>query len=205
MKDAGSNEIVVAPVFRSGRHRRGHFGRRRRLALALIGIVAIPLVSLAIWQVTSSSPTSKSRALVGPSGGRAAAFTLPRLSNPKAVLSLASLRGRPVVINFWASWCVPCRHEMPLLEKAYRAFGHTVEFVGIDANDTAPDARAFLAQVHVGYPTLSDPTGAVANRYGLYGLPTTVFISSTGMMIGRHLGELNSATLRTALREAFGV
>lgn len=84
------------------------------------------------------------------------------------------------MINFWASWCVPCGTKIPLLEQAYRARRGKVGFLGIDANDTPGSAKDFLTQVHVTYPTISDDNGATAIGYGLYGPPTTVFISSNG-------------------------
>jgi cytochrome c biogenesis protein CcmG/thiol:disulfide interchange protein DsbE len=92
---------------------------------------------------------------------------------------------------------------MLLLEATFRAEHGKVAFLGIDANDTSNAARAFLARVHVTYPAVSDPSGSIAVEYGLYGLPTTVFVSSSGKLVGRHIGELNTDTLRAALQEAF--
>lgn len=77
-------------------------------------------------------------------------------------------------------------------------------FVGIDTNDKPSAAHKFLALVHVTYPVISDPNGSVSIKYGLFGLPTTIFISSSGKVLGRHIGQIDSSTLRAALREAFG-
>ena len=162
------------------------------------------LVAVAVWQAVTKAPNADSTALVGRTGQLAPTFSLPSLADPSHDLSLATFRGRPLVINFWASWCVPCRTEMPLLETAFRSERRKVAFLGIDANDTSSAARAFLAQVHVTYPAVSDASGTVATKYGLYGLPTTVFISPAGKVIGRHIGELHTGTLHAALREAFG-
>jgi cytochrome c biogenesis protein CcmG/thiol:disulfide interchange protein DsbE len=93
---------------------------------------------------------------------------------------------------------------MPLLEAAFRAEHGKVAFLGVDSNDTASAAKAFLSQVHVTYPAVSDPTASLATSYGLFGLPTTVFISPTGKIVGRHIGELQADTLRAGLHEAFG-
>ena len=161
------------------------------------------LVGVAIWQATSKSPTADSTALSGPAGGPAPDFSLESLSGSGTV-SLATFHGRLLVVNFWASWCIPCRTEMPLLEAAFRSERGRVAFLGIDANDTSSAARAFLAKMHVTYPAVSDPNGAVATRYGLFGLPTTVLISRSGKIVGRHIGELHADTLRAALRQAFG-
>jgi cytochrome c biogenesis protein CcmG/thiol:disulfide interchange protein DsbE len=183
-----------------GRHR----WSRPKWLVALGVVLLAVLVTVAVWQAVDTSPNADSTALVGPTGQPAPAFTLPSLSDPTHSLSLAMFRGRPLVINFWASWCVPCRTEMPLLEAASRSERGRVAFLGIDANDTSSAARAFLAQVHVTYPAVSDPSGTMATNYGLFGLPTTIFVSSTGKILGRHIGELHAATLRAALREAFG-
>jgi len=179
---------------------------RRRLKVRwwiVIGVAAA-FLAFGIFQGLSSSPDARANQLSGPSGARAINFSLPSVTNSHRVLSLKSFRGRSLVINFWASWCVPCRTEMPLLEKAYRAEGGNVAFVGIDTNDTPAAARAFLAKVHVTYPVASDTNGSLALKYGLFGLPTTIFISATGKVLGRHIGQFYANTLSAALRQAFG-
>jgi hypothetical protein len=92
---------------------------------------------------------------------------------------------------------------MPLLETASRHWRGRIAFIGIDTNDTKGAALSFLAKVHVTYPSAFDPTGTLAQTYGLYGLPVTVFISANGRVQGRHIGELHANTLRTALSQAF--
>ncbi len=169
--------------------------------MASIGVLV--LVVVAALEAKSSGSSSTPDPLVGRTDKPAPAFALPSLTNSPATISLASLRGRPLVINFWASWCVPCRTEMPLLEKAFRAEHGRVQFLGIDSNDTPGAARAFLKQIGVTYPAVSDGGGSVAIRYGLFGLPTTVFISASGAIVGRSIGELHPNSLPTALREAF--
>jgi thiol-disulfide isomerase/thioredoxin len=172
--------------------------------LVVAGVVLLTAFAMiAVWQTLSRSALTDSGALVVTPGESAPPFSLPVLQDPKQPISLASLRGKPLVINFWASWCTPCRTEMPLLEAAYRAEHKKVEFLGIDANDTPSAALAFLAQMHVTYPTVSDSNGATALRYGLYGLPITVFISPIGKILGRHVGQLRPSTLRAALQQAF--
>jgi cytochrome c biogenesis protein CcmG, thiol:disulfide interchange protein DsbE len=183
-------------------HDRWRLGRRRPMAIGgLIALVA--LVTLAIWLAQSNSPMSSSDPLVGRTGQPAPAFSLRTLANPGRDVTLATFRGRPLVINFWASWCVPCRTEMPLLEQAFRAEHGRVQFLGIDANDTPGAARDFLNQVHVAYPVVSDETAVVATQFRLFGLPTTVFISSSGKIVGRVIGQLHGDSLRAALKEAF--
>jgi cytochrome c biogenesis protein CcmG/thiol:disulfide interchange protein DsbE len=115
---------------------------------------------------------------------------------------LGDLRGRPVVITFWASWCPPCRTEAPLLERAWqthRAEGLVV--VGINVWDSAPAARAFIDELGLTYPTAADPNGAVAIDYGLAGVPETVFIDRQGRIVGRWAGPVTEAALRRFLDE----
>lgn len=180
-------------------------GARPKRRLLVTGMVLLAVfVAVGIWQAASAPPSDRTGALVGPTGQSAPAFSLPNLSRPGEHLSLAAFRGKLLVLNFWASWCVPCRSEMPLLETAYRAQHGRVAFLGIAANDAPAAARAFAAEVHVTYPVVSDSSGAIATRYGVFGLPTTVFVSPSGKILGRHIGELYARTLREALKEAFG-
>ncbi|HVX23346.1 MAG TPA: TlpA disulfide reductase family protein [Acidimicrobiales bacterium] len=185
--------------------RRARLLTRRGKLMVLGAIIVVALGGVAAWQVASRPRGDSPAVLVGRTGASTPAFSLPNLVNPVTEISPSELRGKPLVINFWASWCVPCRTEMPLLENAYRGEEGKVVFLGIDTNDTSTAARTFLARLHVTYPVVSDVGGAVAIQYGLYGLPTTVFVSPTGKIVGRHIGQLNQATLRTALNEAFGI
>lgn len=155
---------------------------------------------------TSDGAGPVSEPLVDRTFAPAAAFSLPDLQAPSRHLSLADFRGKPLVLNFWASWCFPCQTEMPLLESASRGAGGTVQFVGVDTDDTRSAAVAFLRQHHVDYPSLylSSGTGSVGNAYGLIGLPITWFISADGTVLGRHIGQLDAATLSAAMKLAFG-
>ena len=173
--------------------------------IALVAIVCAALVGVTVWQASSASHSNDSNHLVGRTGLPAPVFSLPNLVATGRTISLADFRGKPLVINFWASWCIPCRTEMQLLERAHRAAGGQVQFLGIDSNDTAGPAVAFLSQVHVTYPVASNEGGTVANDYALFGLPTTVFISSGGLIVGRIIGQLHDGALRKALGEAFHV
>ncbi len=135
----------------------------------------------------------------GSASGPAPQFSLPDLVDPATTVSLDQFRGRPLVINFWASWCVPCRREMPRLAAAQRRLGDRVGFVGIDYQDGNGDGLALARETGVTYPSGVNSDGAVGERYGLYGLPTTVFVAPDGRIVGRHLGELSTATLTRLL------
>ena len=120
---------------------------------------------------------------------------------------LDSLRGRVVVVNFWASWCVPCREEMPALEEVsqgYAEAGKPVTVVGVDASDVRSEAAKFLAEVGVTYPTVYDQQGlrgGVAASWSVTGLPQTWFVARDGSRAGRVGGRLTVDDLRSRVDE----
>ena len=180
-------------------------GRRRGWRLAGTAIAVSALVVGAIVAYLSHSGTGVVYALIDRTDRPAPTFSLPEVLVPSRQLTLADFRGRPLVLNFWASWCYPCQTEMPLLESAYRSARGAVQFVGVDTDDSRKAAAAFLARTHVSYMSLFMPRpGPVSTSYQLEGLPITVFISARGRMLGRHVGQLNAATLRAAMDLAFG-
>lgn len=119
---------------------------------------------------------------------------------------LATLRGRPVVVNAWASWCGPCKFEMPYFARTAVRLGRRVAFLGVNAGDTTGDARAFLRSHYVPYPSYEDPHDAIANAIGVrLGLPTTVFYRSDGTVAFVHQGQYPSeAALATDVRRYAG-
>lgn len=172
--------------------------------VALVGLAV--LVGGAVYADLSSSTTGVTDPLVDRTYTPAPPFSLPELLRPGRDMSLADFRGKPLVVNFWASWCYPCQTEMPLLQSSYRSERGSVQFLGIDTNDRRAPAVRFLARTRVTYPclVLSDPASPLTAAYGLIGLPITVFISPTGIVVGRHIGQINAATLKAALTLAFG-
>ena len=185
--------------------RRSRPGRRKRWALRGTAVAVSALAVAAVFADLSQPTTGVVYALVDRTDRPAPAFSLPEVLRPSRQLTLSDFRGRPLVLNFWASWCYPCQTEMPLLESAYRSAGGAVEFVGVDTDDTRKAAAAFLARTRVSYVSLFMPRrGPVSASYQLVGLPITVFISAGGRELGRHVGQLNAATLKAALAQAFG-
>jgi cytochrome c biogenesis protein CcmG, thiol:disulfide interchange protein DsbE len=135
--------------------------------------------------------------------GRAApAFSLAPVGR-SAPVSLESLRGRPVVINFWATWCVPCLEEHAALTAAARTFGE-VQFLGIVYEDDEASTQAFLAQRGSSYPALLDPEGRTAIAYGVSGVPETFFINGAGRIVEKYAGALNRETIAALIARAKG-
>jgi cytochrome c biogenesis protein CcmG/thiol:disulfide interchange protein DsbE len=171
----------------------------RRLAFAIAGVVIVAFVGLLGWSILNKEP------ITGLSGitmvnRLAPDFTITTFKGDK--ISLKDLRGKPVVINFWASWCPPCRVEAPLLEHTWRAYkDRGVVFLGIDLQDKLEDALAYLREFNVTYPNGPDPTGEISINYGVSGLPVTFFVSKSGMIVRRWVGAIERSVLISAIEE----
>lgn len=120
-----------------------------------------------------------------------------------SVLSLEDLRGKVVFLNFWASWCPPCRAEARTLEAASRKYREQgVVFVGVNIQDKEESAREFLAEFGITYPNGLDRGSRIAIGYGVWGLPETFFIDRDGRITYKHVGALGWKTITTKLEEA---
>ena len=188
---------TVAAVVRLRRWR-----RRLWLAVAALGLL-LAVGAVGSW-LGAPGAVDNQRLDTGPRSGPAPGFSLADLADPGATVSLAYYRGRPVVVNFWASWCVPCRREMPQLAAAARRLDGRVAFVGINYKDERGDALALARETAVPYRSGFDGDGAVGARYGIYGMPTTVFVDAQGRIVGRYLGEMSEETLDRFLRQLAG-
>ena len=122
-------------------------------------------------------------------GDAAPAFDAPLLER-SGTLGLEDLRGKPVVLNFWASWCDPCRDEMPMLVRADARLGDRIQIVGVNARDGKSNALAFLDEFDVRYPNVRDETARIYDAYGLTGQPETFFIDSEGVIIEHVTGAM---------------
>jgi cytochrome c biogenesis protein CcmG/thiol:disulfide interchange protein DsbE len=145
---------------------------------AWILIPAVAFVALLAWGLsqTGGPPTI---------GDEAPPFTAEQL-NGEGSLSLADLRGKPVLLNFWASWCGPCVDEAPMLRQAHREFGDEVHFVGVDIRDARTDAHDFVEQHDLDYTHVRDERLDIYDDYGLTGQPETFLIDSDGR-IAQHI------------------
>ncbi len=153
--------------------------RTRKIALACA--IAALGVGLLAYGILKPAPDA--------SGGRAPDFELPLLNAP-GTLSSEELKGSPVVVNFFASWCIPCREEAPLLQETFARYeDRGVRFVGVSIRDAESDARDFADKYGITYPVVHDPREVFARKVGVLGLPETYFIDATWNFTGESKGR----------------
>jgi cytochrome c biogenesis protein CcmG/thiol:disulfide interchange protein DsbE len=117
---------------------------------------------------------------------------------------LAQLEGTPVVVNVWGSWCPPCHEEMPRLVAAHREFGDGVQFVGIDILDSRGEAKAFMEEFGMTFPSVFDPPDAIKPSLGQFGQPVTMFFRADGSLSFAWAGPIRGDLLRRNLRAIAG-
>jgi cytochrome c biogenesis protein CcmG/thiol:disulfide interchange protein DsbE len=126
-------------------------------------------------------------------------FTLQRLDGSGEV-SLADLSGKVVVVNFFASWCLPCTQENPALVRVYERYrGSDVVLLGVNLQESRENGLAYVKRMGMGWATLADDDGRVALSYGVFGPPETFFIGPDGVIAGRHIGPIDEETLVNAI------
>jgi len=161
--------------------------------------LALPLI-VVLFANIGRDPHSIESPLIG---RPAPAFSLRPVGATEAI-SLAGLRGHPVVLNFWATWCIPCVEEHGTLSRAARQLEGDVQFLGVVYEDTEAPIADFLRQRGQAYPTLLDADGKTAIAYGVYGVPETYFIDAEGTIASKFVGPLDPATLDAQLQKARG-
>ncbi len=157
---------------------------RLRLAAQVIALACVAgLLALLVWKLTHQQHAP-------PVGAQAPAFTLPLLDSSGDV-SLASLRGHPVVLNFWASWCIPCKSEASVLEQYWLRYRNRgVRFVGIDFHDLPSDAHTFIRAHDLTFPMLGDGSGNVTGSYGISQVPETYVVNGKGTIVAHFAGPV---------------
>ena len=156
--------------------------------------IVVALVTLAAAACSGASGSSSD-----PLGVRSTSSPAPPLSGDtlqKGSVDLASLRGSVAVVNFWATWCTPCRQEQPQLERVARTYGDRgVRFVGVFERDDAAKGRAWVKEFGVTYPSIADPSGSFADDFALFGLPDTFVIDPNGTIRWVITGKTTEAEL----------
>lgn len=180
---------------------------RAKLALqaAAVAVVAL-LIALLGWQVANRNEgRGVADAVAAGKPIQAPGFELPLLDG-SGTLSLASLRGKAVVLNFWASWCEPCKEESPRLEAAWQRWrDRDVVVVGIDAQDFRVDAKRFVTRYELTYPIVHDGDGSSLGRFGVTGFPETWFVDRDGRLVGERVqGPVSDEQLDENIAIALG-
>jgi cytochrome c biogenesis protein CcmG/thiol:disulfide interchange protein DsbE len=169
-------------------------------AVVVAGVVA--LLALLVWRVTHPQQSNLPELVRAGKKPSAPVFSLPRLDR-EGQIDLAGLRGKAVVVNFWASWCRPCRSESPRLQEAWSTYGpDRLVVVGVDSQDFKGDARKFARRYGLTYPIVHDAAGSTYGPYGLTGFPETFFVDPEGKVVGYVAGELTRQELAENIRRA---
>jgi len=194
--DGGRPEGPARPaggLARAGRQA-GRLVRRHKLITGSVALFAAAAIAVSLATSGSGSGGSKRPDPVAPG------FTLDSLTAPGQHLTLSHYQGKPLIVNFWASWCEPCQQETPLLASWYTSQRGHVIVVGLDENDTTSSALAFAKAKGVKYPIGVDPQLAAANAYGVTGLPQTFFLNAQHRIVDHVLGAVTQASLDKGLR-----
>lgn len=160
-------------------------------------IIAVALVAV-LFAGLGKDPSAIESPLIGK---QAPPFALKAVGSGD-IVDLSKLRGKPAVINFWATWCGPCYEEHPTLVQNARMLGSDVQFVGIVFNDTEQKIQSFLNQRGSAYPTLLDESGKTAVAYGVGGVPETFFLDRNGQIVAKYSGPLSTEELQANLAKA---
>jgi cytochrome c biogenesis protein CcmG, thiol:disulfide interchange protein DsbE len=178
--------------------------------LAAVAFVALLAYGLTTKATNSTIDDALSRGEAVPAPG----FTLAALAAGRDApaawsraaadgdVALRELRGTPLVLNFWASWCDPCRAEAKVLEAAWKRQEGDVLFLGLDAQDAREDARDFIEQFGITFPHVRDPGNDTQRAWGVTGLPETYFIAADGRVVGHVIGTVDDAQLAAGVKAA---
>jgi cytochrome c biogenesis protein CcmG, thiol:disulfide interchange protein DsbE len=168
----------------------------RAVALA-VGVAVVSFLALMIWGLgrRSAGTVGEARIATRP----APSFTLPLFGGES--FSLAEQRGKPMVVNFWASWCVPCEDEAAALVRSAKRYAGRATFVGVAVQDTDRNAREFVRRFGVTYPNGLDASGEIAVDFGMTGVPETYFIEPSGRIVRKWQGPLDDALIERFLAE----
>lgn len=188
-------------------------GAKYLLAVALTVLLAVGAAAAYkyLTSVTTVPPSPPDNTSAPPAGERTGApgnrnaapdFTVTDGGGNR--VSTADLSGKPVILNFWATWCPPCRSELPAFDKLYRQYGNEVSFMMIDLTDgyreTVEGVRKFISENGYTFPVYYDTEGSAAEAYNVSSIPFTVAVGRNGNIVGTHLGAMSEAALEKLIK-----
>jgi cytochrome c biogenesis protein CcmG/thiol:disulfide interchange protein DsbE len=185
-------------------------GRAKTIGQVVAVAAVVGLLGLLGWKLAFGSGGGASAEVA--SGGKPEApdFTLPRIDAEGGELTFSSLRGKAVVVNFWASWCVPCKDEAPELQASYEKYrDQGLVVLGIDAKDFREDGKRFIKRFGLTYPVVDDGRGSTLGKWGVKGFPETFFVDREGRIVGEVIAggidlERNRERYAEGIRLALG-
>jgi len=172
--------------------------RHKVVSSLIVMCVAASLVAIALFASGSGAPAGAAADPAAPT------FSLPVLGQSGPKISLSDYAGRPLIVNFFASWCEPCQKETPLLATFYRSEHGKVAIVGLDENDVLGSATSFTHKEGVSYPVGFDPGVTAASAYGVAGLPQTFFLDARHRIVDRVFGAVTLADIHRGIALATG-
>ena len=176
--------------------------QRSIAGFAIVSLASLALLSLLFVRLVAATSTAASAPSASLVGHQAPDFTLNVWNGAgRETIHLADLRGKPVVVNFWASWCVECVEEQPLLQSAWRTYQpQGVMILGLAYNNQESDGLPFLRQRNVTYPCGVDMGGSAPTDYAVTGVPETVFINRQGIVVYKSTGPVDDGTLNREIQ-----
>jgi cytochrome c biogenesis protein CcmG, thiol:disulfide interchange protein DsbE len=172
-----------------------------RTVLIVGVIIAAVLVAILAGGIRSAQRKENPNELRSPLIGKPAPAFALREAGTGRTIDVGQFKGKPTVINFWATWCAPCWDEHPVLVANSRAYGSDVQFLGVVFQDKEENILKFLAQRGAGYPTVVDDAGKTAIAYGVGGVPETYFLDANGVIRAKYSGPLSPDLLREHLQK----
>lgn len=174
----------------------------RRAAAVTLSVIALGVGGVALLTSQRSGTPGVGERASGEGRGSVAGIVLDGFGTPEKV-ELASFEGKPLVINYWSSWCPFCIAEMPDFQKIYADVSDEVEIVGVNIQDDLKTAKRLASTTGVRYPLASDPDGAVYQRLGGFAMPTTWFVDERGAIVEKFSGPMTGEQLRARIRKHF--
>ncbi|NOZ71861.1 MAG: TlpA family protein disulfide reductase [Chloroflexi bacterium] len=166
--------------------------RQGKVMLGVIALVGLGLLAIFYYGVLNPPNKRVSEGMAPP---------IEMKTYDGEPISLAAYRGKPVIVNFWASWCLSCREEQPILEAAWRKYKDRVMFIGIAYLDQEVNARAYMEEFDVTYPYGPDLGSRIYTAYHVQGVPETFFIDAEGKLHGFHVGPISAQALDERIQQ----